>query len=191
VYEETTINNFPSSQVIFSAIQEKWLQVQTVASIPNQISNLLDKGEREVIALALLSGTKRVLLDEKEARKIAQTFDLKVMGTLGILILAKNNNIIPQVKPLLDAMISDAQYWVNSSLYQQILQQVGEEILNPEKKSLSLYQKDLAERLGVSSATILRYRIKTSFANWSKEKDPEGIAWQYSPKTGFFTPIDE
>ncbi|HEY9706032.1 MAG TPA: hypothetical protein V6C58_26590, partial [Allocoleopsis sp.] len=46
VYEETTINNFPSSQVIFSAIQEKWLQVQTVASIPNQISNLLDKGER-------------------------------------------------------------------------------------------------------------------------------------------------
>ncbi len=60
-----------------------------------------------------------------------------------------------------------------------------------EKKSLSLYQKDLAERLGVSSATILRYRSKTSFANWSKEKDPQGIAWQYSPKTGFFTPIDE
>ena len=61
-----------------------------------------------------------------------------------------------------------------------------------EKKSLSLYQKDLAERLGVSSSTILKYRgNKTSFANWSKEKDPEGIAWQYSPKTGFFTPVDE
>jgi hypothetical protein len=60
-----------------------------------------------------------------------------------------------------------------------------------EKKSLSLYQKDLAERLGVSSSTILKYRGNKTFANWSKGKDPEGIAWQYSPKTGFFTPVDE
>ncbi|WP_228061517.1 DUF3368 domain-containing protein [[Phormidium] sp. LEGE 05292] len=34
------------------------------------------------------------------------------------MLLAKNQQIIPQVKPLLDAMINTAQYWVNSKLYQ-------------------------------------------------------------------------
>ncbi|MEJ6482759.1 DUF3368 domain-containing protein [Nostoc punctiforme UO1] len=47
-------------------------------------------------------------------------------GTLGILLLAKNKKIIPQVQPLLDAMIDIAQYWVNATLYKQVLQQTGE-----------------------------------------------------------------
>ncbi|EDX75751.1 hypothetical protein MC7420_6406 [Coleofasciculus chthonoplastes PCC 7420] len=50
-----------------------------------------------------------------------------MIGTLGILILAKQNQIIPKVKPLLDAMMTEAQYWVNESLYDNVLQTVSED----------------------------------------------------------------
>ncbi|MDB9450696.1 DUF3368 domain-containing protein [Dolichospermum circinale] len=48
------------------------------------------------------------------------------MGTLGILLLAKEKHIIAEIKPLLDAMIDVAQYWVNQNLYEQVLRQAGE-----------------------------------------------------------------
>lgn len=123
---ETTSPNFPSSTIVVQAISNGWLRVQTVSSIIDNISDTLDLGEREVIALALEIGEKRVLLDEREAREIARSLGLQVIGSLGILLLAKNRQIIPQVKPLLDAMINSAQYWVNNSLYSQALSQAGE-----------------------------------------------------------------
>ena len=87
---------------------------------------MLDPGEREAIALALSSNETRILLDEQEARKVAKSFDLRIIGTLGILILAKKHQIISQVKPPLEQMRKDAQYWVSDSLVRQILEQVEE-----------------------------------------------------------------
>jgi uncharacterized protein len=126
VYDETTDSGFPGSQVVLQAIDSGWLQVCTVSTVVTAIPPGLDDGEREAIALALETGEQRILLDEREARKIAQSFGLQVIGTLGILLLAKNQQIVPQVKPLLDAMIDTAQYWVSVTLYQQVLRQAEE-----------------------------------------------------------------
>lgn len=126
VYIETTSLTFPSSHIVLQAIESGWLIVQTVSSINNNIPVELDAGEREVITLAIEKNERKVLLDEQEARKTAQNLGLRVIGSLGVLLLAKNNQIIPQVKPLLDAMMNEAQYWVSYSLYYQVLQQAGE-----------------------------------------------------------------
>ncbi|MFB2898227.1 DUF3368 domain-containing protein [Aerosakkonemataceae cyanobacterium BLCC-F50] len=126
VYDETTGSSFPDSQVVLQAISSGWLQVCRVSTIAREISLTLDEGEREAIALAIETGEQRILLDEREARQVAQSLGLQVIGTLGILLLAKNQQIIPQVEPLLDAMIDTAQYWVNPTLYQQVLRQAGE-----------------------------------------------------------------
>lgn len=126
VYHETTGSSFPDSQVVLQAIASGWLQVSRVSTIASEISPELDRGEREAIALAIETGEQRILLDEREARQIAQSFGLQVIGTLGILLLAKNQQIIPQVQPLLDATIDTAQYWVSATLYQQVLRQAGE-----------------------------------------------------------------
>ncbi|MFM7372184.1 MAG: DUF3368 domain-containing protein, partial [Sphaerospermopsis kisseleviana] len=64
--------------------------------------------------------------DERDARKVAQSIGLRLIGTLGILLLAKEKHIIPEIKPLLDAMIDVAQYWVNQNLYEQVLRPAGE-----------------------------------------------------------------
>lgn len=126
VYDETTGLGFPGSQVVLQAIASGWLQVRPVSTMASAIPPELDDGEREAIALALETGEQRILLDEREARQIAQSFGLQLIGTLGILLLAKNQQIIPQVQPLLDAMIDTAQYWVSVALYQQVLRQAGE-----------------------------------------------------------------
>jgi predicted nucleic acid-binding protein len=126
VYDETTASGFPGSQPVLQAIATGWLQVRTVSALPANIPPELDDGEREAIALALEIGERRILIDEREARQVSQSFGLQVIGTLGILLLAKNNQIVPQIQPLLDAMINSAQYWVSTTLYQQVLRQAGE-----------------------------------------------------------------
>jgi len=127
VYSETVESGFPNSETIVNGIEAAWVQVKSVQEMPESIPLELDAGEREVIALALSEQTTRVVLDEKRARKVAQSLKLDVIGTLGILILAKQNQIIPKVKPLLDAMMTEAQYWVNESLYDNVLQAVSED----------------------------------------------------------------
>lgn len=125
VYDETTGSGFPGSQVVLSAIASGWLQVRPVSTIAFNIPPELDNGEREAIALALETG-EQILLDEREARLVCHGLGLQVIGTLGVLLLAKNQQIIPQVKPLLDDMIDIAQYWVSTTLYQQVLRQAQE-----------------------------------------------------------------
>jgi cation transport ATPase len=52
----------------------------------------------------------------------------------------------------------------------------------------TLKQKKLAKRLGLSSRTLTQYRLKPEFSEWSKAKDPEGIAWTYEPVSKSFHP---
>ncbi|MEA5567261.1 DUF3368 domain-containing protein [Anabaena sp. UHCC 0399] len=126
VCDETTVAGFPASEFVLKAIVSKWLQVRPVSTIAPNIPPELDDGEREAISLALETGEGKILLDEREARQVAQYLGLQVIGTLGILLLAKNREIITQVKPVLDAMINHAQYWVSRPLYEQILRQARE-----------------------------------------------------------------
>jgi uncharacterized protein len=126
VYAETTDSDFPNSRIIIQATNSDWLQVYTLSLAVGNISPDLDAGEREVIALAIEKSNFKVLLDEKRARQVAQNYGLHVIGTIGILLLAKDKQVIPNVTPLLDDMIDVARYWVSNSLYQQVLQQAGE-----------------------------------------------------------------
>jgi uncharacterized protein len=126
VSHETTGIDFPSSHFVQQAIAASWLEVRTISPVSVNVAPELDAGEREVISLALEAGIERILLDEREARQVAQKIGLQVMGTLGILLLAKNNQTILQARLLLDSMIDIAQYWVNDALYRQVLQRAGE-----------------------------------------------------------------
>jgi len=127
VYTETVGAEFSNAETIVDEIEAGWLKVELVEKIPDSIPLELDAGEREVIALGLTGKNTRVVLDERRARKVAQNLNLNMMGTLGILILAKQKEIIPNIKPLLDATIAEAQYWVNESLYHNVLKAVGED----------------------------------------------------------------
>lgn len=70
---------------------EPWIQVQSLQS-NRQLQLLLptlDRGEAAVIALALERQATLVLIDELTGRKVAESSQLKVSGSVGLLIQAK------------------------------------------------------------------------------------------------------
>jgi hypothetical protein len=65
----------------------------------------LGPGEREASCLALEVIASAILLDDDPARKLAGQLELSVVGTAGVLVLAKERQLISNVRPCLDALI--------------------------------------------------------------------------------------
>jgi hypothetical protein len=67
----------------------------------------------------------------------------------------------------------------------------GEEVLHHKQAaSESLIQSELAKRFDVHSSTVYKRRTDPDFSEWSRSRDPEGIAWKYSPETREFVPLE-
>jgi predicted nucleic acid-binding protein len=62
----------------------------------------LDRGEAEVIALAQERSADLVILDERLARRHAARLGLKLTGTLGVFLRAKQEGLIARIRPLID-----------------------------------------------------------------------------------------
>ncbi len=110
-------------------LKERWFQDVTRVEVLN-VQNIMvcrmlqmqvDNGEAEAIALALEQNPQWLILDESEGRRIAKSYNIPIIGSIGCLIEAKRRNIIPAIKPLLDAMQTDARFWVHAKLYTRIL----------------------------------------------------------------------
>lgn len=108
-----------------------WIQTCSLSdrTLVDALSNELDIGEAEVIALAVELGANQVLIDERRGRLVAARLNLRYTGILGILVEAKSQGLISTVKPLLDALVNQAGFWVDASLYDRVLQLVDEDKL--------------------------------------------------------------
>ena len=108
-----------------------WIQTQAVADRQRVITiqegeENIDLGEAEAIALALELKADLLLMDERRGRIVATSYGLQVTGLLGMLVQAKQNNLIKMVKPLVDQLIEQADFRVSSQLYSAILEIAGE-----------------------------------------------------------------
>ena len=86
----------------------------------------VDAGEAEAIDLALHLKAERLLIDERKGTLLANKLGITTIGLLGILIIAKENNLIPSVKVLLDQLIKN-KFWLSNNLYQQALKSANEQ----------------------------------------------------------------
>lgn len=127
VYRELTDPNFPIAGA--TEVQTlDWIQTRAVSdrTLVEALSNELDIGEAEAIALAVEIQAEQVLIDERRGRLVATRLNLRYTGILGILVEAKSQGLIAEVKPLLDALVNDAGFWVAEALYNSVLQLVNE-----------------------------------------------------------------
>lgn len=61
----------------------------------------LGKGETEVISWAYLNPGYDAILDDRAARNCASSLGIRVIGTIGLVLLAKKQGLLSKVKPLL------------------------------------------------------------------------------------------
>lgn len=107
----------------------RWIKRRIVANAGAvaqlMLAHKLERGECETLALAAEMNADLILLDEKPARKVAAQQGFAVIGSLGVLLLAKSNGVIGAVKPTLDALLK-AGMRLDPNLYTEILRRAGE-----------------------------------------------------------------
>ena len=101
-----------------------WIVVKPPRN-PQTVSGAIGAGEHEVVSLGLELGAQRLILDERPARRLAASLGLGVIGTVGLLLAAKDRNLLPEVKPELDRL-RKARFFMDEELYDRVLAQAGE-----------------------------------------------------------------
>lgn len=83
-----------------------WIEVRS-CHVPRLVRLITDfgAGEAQVLALALEEPNSLVILDERLAREVALLQNLRVTGTAGVILKAKQMGFIPAVKPLLNRLL--------------------------------------------------------------------------------------
>jgi len=108
-----------------------WIQAQTVVNAQS-IRNIqtthedIDLGEAEAIILALELKANLILMDERRGRALAVKYGLNMTGLLDVLLQAKHNGLISDVKPLIDRLIEIAGFRISSQLYVDVVNAAGE-----------------------------------------------------------------
>jgi uncharacterized protein len=110
VYTELTTGTHPAAQLVPAL---DWLETRSITDTDAQRIKILqldfnlDLGESAAIALAEELNADQVLIDERAARRVAISRQLPVIGTIGILVLAKQRGLLESVKVVLDALTAN------------------------------------------------------------------------------------
>jgi len=102
-----------------------WMAIRASANAPALDRFELGAGEYAALALALASADGLVLMDDAAARAAAKALGVATTGTLGVLLLAKENEILVAVAPVLDAL-EQRGFRITDAVRARVLQLAGE-----------------------------------------------------------------
>lgn len=99
-----------------------WINIQAVSDQKYQalLELQIDRREASVLALARESPNALLILDDLKARKLATQLNLKYTGTLGCITKAKRLKLIPQVGPLIEALLK-TNFRISKAIIQEVL----------------------------------------------------------------------
>jgi len=124
VFNELAIHDKPKSREIIKWANKKVIPAKNRTTI-SALSLNLDLGESEALSLYWEINADFLLIDEKRGRIIAIRNGIKTIGTIGILLSAKQKGFITLIKPFLDILMNNS-FRISDILYHQILERTGE-----------------------------------------------------------------
>jgi predicted nucleic acid-binding protein len=126
VYDEVVVygEGKPGAQETDEAEWIKILEVKDRLAI-SLLREEMDAGESEAIILAQELNAAYVLIDEAIARRKVRLIGLCMVGTLGLLLMAKEAGLTSAVKPALDEL-RQTDFRMSSRLYREVLVKAGE-----------------------------------------------------------------
>jgi predicted nucleic acid-binding protein len=127
LWREIVIPDQVAAETGASVHARSWIRKHSLSLplLPATQRPTLGPGEREAICLAIEIRAAAILLDDDPARKVAIQLGLPVIGTAGVLILAKERHLIAAVRPWLDALIEN-RFFLAPAVYELILKRVEE-----------------------------------------------------------------
>jgi len=106
--------------------QAPWIKITPIAQ-PRKVLIYagLDQGEAEVLALADELSASLIIMDERRGRRYAQRLAIPLTGTLGILLLAKEEGLISAITPLIQ-QLQQVGFYFSTSLVANVLNLANE-----------------------------------------------------------------
>ena len=89
----------------------------------------MDYGESESLILFKELHADFLLIDDKKARNIAESLDIKCIGVIGVLLIAKDKGLIENLKPIFEIFLQNKRFY-SIDLLNTILISKGEDKLN-------------------------------------------------------------
>ena len=105
----------------------EWIVVEEVSDkrFLQILNTSLDLGEASAIALALEKKDSLLILDDLKGRREAEKLGLRITGTLGVLLKAKQQDVIKKIKPYIEKL-KQRDFHISLQLEKEILELSGE-----------------------------------------------------------------
>ncbi|MEE3350668.1 MAG: DUF3368 domain-containing protein [Candidatus Gastranaerophilaceae bacterium] len=126
VYREVCEKNDTASKILNQSLN--WIHIVPIEHPENYAlyRAKLHAGEIEVMILAQENlRADLLIIDDNAAKKTAKFLGLPVVGTMGVLVKAKQSGIIDEVAPLLDTLKING-FYISNQVVQIVLKQAGE-----------------------------------------------------------------
>lgn len=120
VYDEVTISYKPQSLKLKEFLFDK------VVAVELDISKMgLGQGELEAIALYKSINADFLLIDDRRAKSFAKLNGLNVLGSLGVMVLAKDAGFVESIREDLEKLVNSSLF-ISQNLIDRVLREVGE-----------------------------------------------------------------
>jgi predicted nucleic acid-binding protein len=83
-------------------------------------------GESKAIAMSLEWPADLLIMDESSGRAVARNLNIRITGTLGVLLKAKRDGQIPLLQSEMDRLVQDAGFFVSDRVRNAFLAEAGE-----------------------------------------------------------------
>lgn len=109
-----------------------WITIQEVIDKGQylKLAEELGKGEASSIVLAMEFEESLLIIDERKGRKKANELGIETVGSLGVLIKAKEKGVIKEVREIIE-LIDQTDFRISPSVREAVLRQSGELIPKP------------------------------------------------------------
>lgn len=104
-----------------------WIDVVDVGEPLEELRRFqLDAGEEAVLTWAMARPGSVAIMDDRRGRRAAQMLGIPVLGTLGVILEAKRQAVIPAARPIVEQLVRRTRWHVSPTLIDAFLAQAGE-----------------------------------------------------------------
>jgi uncharacterized protein len=120
--------DLPGAGCVRQALLEGWMELASPknGAMVALLREELGPGESEALVLAVERSAERILMDESDGRRRAAALGISAVGTVGVLLRAKHDGVLPELAPVLDQLVRQLGFRLHASLLAKILDAAGE-----------------------------------------------------------------